>query len=185
MTSRKWTAFVLAAVLVVAGCDGKSLSVLVQTVGTSVVQLAGLIAQVSDPNLSAADKQKMAEAQTRAAAAIQTATTLIAAWQKGSPTDQIINALDEVQVNLSEILTVVNVTNSQSVAVIKTAVPLAIGTLQLIVSLLPPPSNPPKPGAEMHVQSMTTPTTPRTAKDYKAQWNALMDQHGAASAKIQ
>jgi hypothetical protein len=188
MTNKKWTAMFLVPLTLVmlCGCNGQDLSVLVKTVGESVVQLGGIITQLSDPNLSAADKQKMVDAQARAKTAIDTAASLIAAWKPGAPATEIINELDVVQTNLSQILSVAHVVNPQQLNLIETAVQLAIATIQIVIAQLPAsPAAAPKMAARTAtVPVVITKTTPRNAKEYKAQWNAIMDQQGASQAKL-
>jgi Sec-independent protein translocase protein TatA len=188
MTNQKWTALLLIPLVVVmlCGCNPQNLSALVKTVGESVVQLGGIITQLSDPNLTPEDKQKMVDAQARAKTAVDTAATLIAAWQQGTPANEIINELDVVQTNLSQILSIANVVNPTKLSLIETAVTLAIGTIQLIISMLPasPAAAPKMMQRKASVPVMITKSTPKNAKEYKTQWNAIMDKEGASGAKL-
>jgi hypothetical protein len=188
MTNKKWMALLLIPMTVVmmcgCNCDPACLSALITTVGQSVVQLGGIIG--SDPSLSAADKQKMVDAQARAKTTVDTAASLIAAWKPGAPVTEIVNELDAAQTNLSEILSIAHVVNSSKVSLIESGVNLALGAIQLVLSKVPtsPAAAPKLMERKTSVPVVITKSTPTNAKEYKSQWNAIVDQQGASEAKL-
>jgi len=142
------------ALLPTVGCISQSqIAALTQTLGNSAQQIAVL---EGNPTLAAT-----LLADTNAA------VTAINNWKSGTPATEVIQALGIVEADLNLI---------PGTSQYAPLVDIAIATVQTILTLLPPPSTPvPAPAAlkTMRTVNLGHPA-PTTAKQFKAQWNAVV-----------
>lgn len=134
--------------LILAGCPSQNqAAALVGIAGTAIASLETI------------------EGHTDAAAKIQVdfnaAQTAVLNWKAGSPTQDVAQALALVESDLN--LLPVSV---QDQAYIE----LAIGTVQSVIVLFPPPA---PVALSAHGMSVNPLTAPKTADEFRRTWNAL------------
>jgi hypothetical protein len=155
------TALVLASPAFITGCNSNTIAELVQVLGNSAASIASL-----QGNTALAQKLK-----TDTAAAVVAVTN----WKSGSPTQMIIEALNLVADDLNLF---------PQIGPYAPLIDLAIGTVESILALLPAPVAPVAPHATRRTVTLAQPA-PKTAKAYKAQFNAIVAGNPAlASAEI-
>lgn len=154
LTTASAAAVVSTLPLSLTGCNQNTIAELVQVLGNSASQIAAL-----EGNTSLA-----AKLLTDTGAAV----TAIDNWKTGSPTQMVIEVLNIVEddLNLFPIA-------GPYIPLID----LAIATVESIIALLPAPSAPVAMSAKprRHVQLGYAP--PKTAKEYKKRYNAIVAQH--------
>lgn len=106
----------------------------------------------------------------------QAAVTAVQNWKSGTPAQEAIEALNLVEDDLNLIPAV-----GPYVALID----LAIGTVESILTLLPSPSVTANVRPAATRRQVVLPVPPKTASQYKAQWNAIVAQNPSlVSAKL-
>lgn len=135
------------------GCGASTIAELVQVLGNSASQIAAL-----EGNTSLASKLL-----TDTGAAV----TAIDNWKTGSPTAEVIEVLNIVMDDLS----LFPITGPYV-----PLIDLAIGTVEAILALLPASSGISAAAVKPHVQHRTVTLTnpPKTASQYKKQFNAIV-----------
>lgn len=151
--------FALIAVLLVvtlplAGCPQQStLAALVTTLGNAAASIASF-----EGNTALAQKLKID---------VAAASQAVLNWKSGTPPQMAIEALTLVEDDL----------NLFPVASVYTPlIDLAIGTTISIIELLNPANPTPAVGATNR-RAVHLASPPKSAKQFKAQWNAIVKQH--------
>lgn len=136
----------LIASLSMTGCTSQAtIAALINQVGVSVQSLL-VIESVTDPALSA-----------RIQADFTAASTAVLNWKKGTPAQDVIQALNIVQADIN--LIPLNPVDQALIV-------LAIGTVNSILALLPGTPAAATASASFHA--------PKNAKEFKKQWNAIV-----------
>src|SRR5882757_9083424 len=151
----------IAAVLCIAliGCPGQStIAALVSILGSSAASIASI-----QGNQPLADKLK-----TDTAAAVVAVTN----WKSGTPAQDAFQALNLVEDDLNLF---------PALGAYGPLIDLAIGTVESILALLPQSAAPQARHAPRRAVSLSQPV-PKTAKAYKAQWNAIAKGNPALSS---
>ena len=146
-------AILTPAAIFEVGCSKQTVAELVQTLGNAAANIAQ-----AEGNTSLAQKL-----QTDTAAAVSAITN----WQTGSPAQMAIEALNLVvdDLNLFPIA-----------APYAPLIDLAIGTAISIITILSGGTASVAVEAR-HGRTVTLANPPKTAKEFKSQWNGLVKQH--------
>lgn len=144
------------------GCtiNTQELANLAQTLGNASVNVANL---EGNPALAA-----------KLTAATSTAVTSIVNWKSGTATNDVIQAIGILEETLSLF------------PVIGPYVPLidlALGTIQTILSLIPPPTVT-QVVAARNIRTVHLAHAPKKTADFKKQWNAIVVANPTALAKV-
>jgi hypothetical protein len=153
----------LGMTLATAGCASQTtLADLIAIVGTSIASV-----ETIDGNTAA-----VAKIQTDTAAA----TTEVLAWKSGTPTTEVIEALNLVEDDL----------NALPVSTLDTQyIDLAIGTVNEILTLIPASTTTATvvhdavPHRQVHLAK-----TPKDAKTYKKIWNGLAEKDSKFNSTV-
>jgi hypothetical protein len=148
----------LALALVVTACNQNTLATLVTTLGNASASIAAL-----EGNTALAATLK---ADTAAA------TTAVLNWKSGTPTQNVIQALNLVEADLNLIPSI-----SQYAALVD----LAIGTVESIIEIVQPGASSidsvnTRPGVTHRVYLANA---PKNAAQFKAAWQAKIDANPA------
>lgn len=138
----------LLACVTMTGCNQKTIAALTQILGTQAANVAKL---ENDPALA-----------TKLAADTTAAVTAITNWKSGTPAQDVVQALDLVEADLN----LFPVANQYA-----PLVDLAIGTVDSILALLPPP---PATTAVLRRHVALFQPAPKNSKQFIEQWNALV-----------
>lgn len=153
LTTAAAVAVISALPLSLSGCSTTDIAALVQTLGNSASQIAAL-----EGNTSLA-----AKLLTDTGAAV----TAIDSWKSGSVATEVIEALNIVEDDLS----LFPITSQYA-----PLIDLAIATAESIIALLPASATP-NVSATHHRHVSLGYAPPKTAKDYKKRYNAILAQH--------
>lgn len=153
----------LALCFTVTGCPGQNeAAALITIVGQSVASLA---------SIQGIDPATIAKIQADFAAA----STAVKNWQAGTPSQDIVAALNILQADIN--LLPVNATT-------KIYIELAITTIDSIIAIVSPSAAGTSPSPFITFGSHKTVKTMMTARQYKNAWNAIVDAHPGTAKKI-
>lgn len=153
LTSSVASASVILLALPETGCSQSQLAQLTQVLGQDTSNVAKAMGNTS--------------LSTQIDAATAAAVSAINGWKNGTPATDIIQALGIVEADLNLI------------PIASPYIPLidiAIATVQSILALLPAPAPVTLQGTRMRTVYLGHPA-PKTAKAFKAQWNAVVDKN--------
>jgi hypothetical protein len=144
---------VLLSSIFVSGCNSNTVADLVITLGNAASSVAAL---EGNSSLS-----------TKLTADVATAATDIKNWKTGSPTQEVVEALNLVQADLS-----LFPQTDQYAPLIA----LSISTVESILEIVVP--NPttafPHTNADSVARAKVSAPAPKTARDFKNRWNAIV-----------
>lgn len=150
---RRLAVLLILPVVFLTGCPSQStLAALTNILGTSA---ASIVALEGNTGLAAQLKSDTAAA-----------VSAVSGWKTGTPAQNVIQALGIVEDDLNLI---------PATGPYVPLIDLAIGTVESIIALLPPPTGASPSFATAHAKRTITlhGPIPSTASQYKTQWNSL------------